>query len=105
MCNYHKAGKDMYYPPESADHRYDVRFTFISYFLTEAFRPDTPPITHNRSDPAVSFQDARSLSLPSGQMLSCPKSKEIIRVRTSRMLHTKRIVDVRNTTRVWPLDA
>lgn len=57
MYNYHKASEHMKRPPESADHRYDVRFTFVSDFLTQAFRPDAPPTTHTRSDPAAGFHD------------------------------------------------
>lgn len=33
----------MYYPPESANYRYHIRFFIIPYFLSERLRPDTPP--------------------------------------------------------------
>ena len=65
MYNYHKASEDVQCPPESADHRYDVRFTFTSYFLSERLRPDTPPTTHSLSDPAAAFHDVLSLALTS----------------------------------------
>ena len=73
MYNYHKAGEDMYYPPKSADHRYNVRLSIISYFLAEAFRPDAPPtsfmyysvLTHTRHDPAAGFHDVSSPGVPS----------------------------------------
>jgi len=73
MNNYHKASEDMYYPPESADHRYNVRFLIISYFVSERLRPDTPPfsvtyysvLTHTLRDPAADFHDVSSPGVPS----------------------------------------
>jgi hypothetical protein len=71
--DYHKAGEDMNYPPESADTCYDIRLFVISYFLAQAFRPDTPPtsvtqyaiLTHSLNDPAADFRDVVSLALTS----------------------------------------
>ena len=100
MYNYHKASEHMKRPPKSADHRYDVRFTFTSYFLTQAFRPDTPPTTHSLSDPAVAFHFSALLLCASCLRLCKAIPKASSRVQSLQMLHSMQSVDAQSTIRL-----